>query len=235
MATTWWRYLGRVPYDAGIALQARVAAEREAGVRPDTLLLLEHPPTYTLGRRAGGDDVRWAESDLDRRGIRVVRVGRGGGTTYHGPGQLVGYPIVRLAHGGRAVRGFVEAIEDLLVDVAARVGVVAARRAGHPGIWAGGAKLGSIGIEIHRGVSRHGFALNVDMDLEPFQGIVPCGVPGLAITALARLAPEPPTVPAVARLVVEAWRERLGEVREEEWPERTEEPMEEADGCERID
>src|SRR5262245_27020104 len=112
-----WRNLGVVPYTAATAIQTQVAVERAADQRPDTLLLLEHPPTITLGRRAPDTDVRWTAGDLESRGIESVRVGRGGGATYHGPGQLVGYPIVRLAHQGRGVRRFVEALEALLIDV----------------------------------------------------------------------------------------------------------------------
>jgi len=210
-----WHTLGRVPYAAALALQDRVAAERERGLRPDTLLLLEHPPTITLGRRATAADVLWDEARLRQRGISVVRVGRGGRATVHGPGQLVGYPIVRLSRGGRGVRHFVCALEGMLLDVAASFGVSAERRAGHPGIWVGDRKLASIGIEVRRGVSRHGFALNVDTDLEPFSAIVPCGVPGLRFVDLSRAAGAEVQMTAVIGEVVRAWRARFGEIEEE--------------------
>ena len=202
-------------YAGGIAIQERLASAREKHERPDTLLLLEHPPTVTLGRHASERDVFWGEGELARRGIAVVRVGRGGGATYHGPGQLVGYPIIAVAHAGRAVRKFVESLEEMLLDVAREFGVPAVRRPGYPGIWVGDAKLASIGIEIHHGVSRHGFAMNVDMDLTPFSGIAPCGMTGLSLTDLARASGSAVTLPQVVATAVRAWGNRFGEIAEE--------------------
>jgi len=210
-----WHALGVVEYTAALAIQQRVAAEREACLRPDTLLLLEHPPTITLGRRAGDADVLWDASRLGRAGIAVERVGRGGRATYHGPGQLVGYPIVLLEHGGRAVRRFVAELEELLLEVSEQFGVRAAVRPAHPGIWVGDKKLASIGIEVRRGVSRHGFALNTDVDLEPFAAIVPCGMPGLELTDLSRETGTTVSVATAADAVLRAWRSRFGEMEEE--------------------
>jgi lipoate-protein ligase B len=215
LATGIWHALGLVSYAAGLEVQERIAGERERDLRPDTLLLLEHPPTITLGRRASRNDVLWNPEALARAGIAVERVRRGGQATYHGPGQLVGYPIVRLSSAGRGVRRFVESLEEMLFDVIASFGGRAERRAGHPGAWVANRKIASIGIEIRRGVSRHGFALNVDMDLGPFSAIIPCGMPGLELTDLARAGNVEVDVSAAAAAVVRAWKRRFGEFEEE--------------------
>ncbi len=207
--------LGRVPYPTALSIQERIAAERARELRPDTLLLLEHPPTITLGRRAGAEDVLWDAERLARAGIAVERVGRGGRATYHGPGQLIGYPISRLSSHGRGVRCFVSGLEALLLDVACIFEVRASRRLGHPGIWVGDRKLASIGIEVHRGVSRHGFALNVDVDPRPFEAIVPCGIPRLEVTDLTRETHSRISIEMAARAVLAAWRLRFGEIEEE--------------------
>ena len=210
-----WHALEFVSYRSGLAIQDRVADECARGLRPDTLLLLEHPPTITLGRRASGADVLWDAERLGRSGIAVERVGRGGGATLHVPGQLVGYPIVRLAHGGRAVRAFVAGLEALLLDVARSFGVRADRRAGQPGVWVGDRKLASIGIEVRHGISRHGFALNVDVELALFRAIVPCGVPGLEMTDLSRETGATIRIAEATDVLVRAWRARFGTMEEE--------------------
>lgn len=210
-----WCYLGCVDYSEAVVIQERLVAERLRDLRPDTLLLLEHPPTITLGRRAADADVRWNEKELERQAVVVRRVRRGGAATYHGPGQLVGYPIVRLGGLGRGVRDFVTRLEDVLCLAARSFQVTAGRREGLPGVWVGEAKLASIGIEVHRGVSQHGFALNVDMDLGPFAAIVPCGMPGVALTDLSRAAGARVTIADAAGAVLRAWRERFGEIAEE--------------------
>ena len=211
-----WQALGVVPYPIGLAIQRQLADERAAGLRSDTLLLLEHPPTITLGRRAGQEDVLWGVERLAGAGIVVERVGRGGRATYHGPGQLIGYAIARLSSHGRGVRRFVSQMEAVLLDVAQSF-----RRDGFacvqvtPGLWVGDRKLASIGIEVRSGISRHGFALNVDVDLRPFAAIVPCGIPGLEITDLTREAGSRITVEVAALRVLAAWRRRFGEIVEE--------------------
>jgi lipoate-protein ligase B len=210
-----WHALGSVPYRTGLAIQERIGAERSRGLRPDTLLLLEHPPTVTLGRRAGAEDVLWDPDRLARAGIAVERAGRGGRATYHGPGQLIGYPIVRLSSHGRGVRRFVAGLEALLLDVARLFEVMATRRSGHPGIWVGDRKLASIGIEVRRGVSRHGFALNVDVDPRAFEAIVPCGMPGLEVTDLTREARSRISIEMAARAVLAVWTLRFGKIEEE--------------------
>jgi lipoate-protein ligase B len=207
--------LGRVPYVDALRAQEERARLRIADAVPDALLLLEHPPTVTFGRRAAADDLAVERSVLERRGVSLFSVGRGGRATYHGPGQLVGYPIVRLSREGRGVRRFVGALENALVATARALGVAADRRVGHPGVWVEEAKLASIGIEVHRGVVRHGFALNVDMDLGPFGAIVPCGVPGLPMTDLSRAAGRSVTIAEATARLLDAWAMEFGEIREE--------------------
>ncbi|MGH7898303.1 MAG: lipoyl(octanoyl) transferase LipB [Candidatus Binatia bacterium] len=210
-----WKTFGRVSYATGLAFQESVAGERERNLRPDTLLLLEHDPTITLGRRSTEADVLWNARELESRGIPIVRVARGGQATYHGPGQLVGYPVARLSKGGRGVREFVAALEGVLLETARRFAVAAQRRSGHPGVWVGERKLGSIGIQVRRGVSRHGFALNVAMDLEPFQAIVPCGCPGLVPIDLSRAARVRIDRAEAETALLSAWRAIFGDIEEE--------------------
>ncbi len=187
------RWLGRVAYRDAWALQQALAAARSDGaLADDQLLLLEHDPVLTLGRNADPEHVLAPRELLAARGIEVLRVERGGEVTYHGPGQLVAYPVVALGTGRGAlgVRSFVAALEGAMEDVCAASGVAAGPRAGHPGTWAGSGdgpvrKVGAIGIRIARGVSFHGIALNVSTDLADFDLIDPCGMPGLRSTSLA--------------------------------------------------
>jgi lipoate-protein ligase B len=211
----YWRALGRISYREGLEIQDRVAGERLLHLRPDTLLLLEHPPTITLGRRGSRADILWSEGRLAHAGISVERVRRGGFATYHGPGQLVGYVIAVVGYEGRGVRKFVRTIEQALCQAVREFGLHAEAGRGGPGLWLGSSKVASIGIEVRRRISRHGFAVNVDMDLEPFRGIVPCGAPGLAITDLSRAAGRRIAVAEVERAVVRAWRDWFGEIEED--------------------
>jgi lipoyl(octanoyl) transferase len=184
------RWLGRVEYRDAWQLQKRLAAARADGAIPDQLLLLEHSPVLTLGRGADESHVLATPDELAARGIEVVRVERGGEVTYHGPGQLVAYPVVRLADRDLLLRPFVRALEAALVDTCAGFGVAAARRDGHPGCWVdregvAPRKIGALGIRVERGTSYHGVALNVDVDLDDFALIDPCGMPGLRSTSIA--------------------------------------------------
>lgn len=187
IAATW---LGRVPYREAWGLQKRLAGLRADGLVGDQLVLLEHPPVLTLGRHADEGHVLADAAELTRRGIEVVRVERGGEVTYHGPGQLVAYPILRLADRDLLLRPFVRALEAAMVATCAAFDIDAGRRDGHPGCWcdADGSlprKIGALGIRVERGVSYHGIALNVDPVLADFELIDPCGVPGLASTSVA--------------------------------------------------
>ena len=182
-----WCFLGRVGYDDARRLQEHLAAERVAGTIGDRLLLLEHPPVVTLGRHAPDPFAAVARGDAPLPPV-PVRVGRGGGATYHGPGQLVAYPVVALRSGGRGVRRFVAALEESLCDVARLSGVAAVRRAGLPGAWAPGEsprKLGSVGIGVRRGVTLHGAALNLARSsVDGFRGFDPCGLAGVVATSV---------------------------------------------------
>jgi lipoyl(octanoyl) transferase len=184
-------WLGRVPYRDAWASQKELVARRAAGEIGDRLLLLEHPAVLTLGKHGDQAHVLAPEAELERRGIEVIRVERGGEVTYHGPGQLVAYPILKLAERGILVRPLVRALEAALIETCAGFGVAAGRRDGEPGCWVGSdgpfhRKIGALGLRIERGVSYHGIALNVDPDLADFDLIDPCGMPGLTSTSVAR-------------------------------------------------
>jgi lipoyl(octanoyl) transferase len=184
------RWLGRVAYREAWDLQKRLVAARADGRIADQLLLLEHPAVLTLGRHADDAHVLATPDELDRRGIEVIRVERGGEVTYHGPGQLVAYPVLRLAERELLLRPYVRALEAALADTCRAFGVEAGRRDGHPGCWvdAGGPeprKIGALGIRVERGVAYHGIALNVGVDLADFDLIDPCGMPGLVSTSIA--------------------------------------------------
>lgn len=201
------RWLGRIAYREAWQLQKRLVDDRAAGRIPDQLLLLEHDPVLTLGRHADPAHVLAPRNVLDARGIELIQVERGGEVTYHGPGQLVAYPILHLAERGLLLRPLVRALEAAMAATCLALGVVADRRDGHPGCWcdpAGPAprKIGALGIRVERGVSYHGIALNVDPDLGDFDLIDPCGMPGVASTSIARESgrpDEPPSTVAVAR------------------------------------
>ena len=179
-------HLGRVPYAEALALQHRVRAARQAGVIPDTVLLLEHLPVYTRGRRSVPGELPFGEDYYAAQGIEIVDVDRGGKVTYHGPGQLVAYPIV----GVTDVMGFVQQLEQVMVDALHDEGVEARGRAADgrdfTGVWVGERKIGSIGLHVSHGVTMHGLSLNVDGDLAPFEWIVPCGLGGVAMTSVQR-------------------------------------------------
>jgi lipoyl(octanoyl) transferase len=181
-----WR-MGVVPYAEALVLQKRLEVERQDGRVPDVLLLLEHPPTYTRGRRSTPDELPMGEDWYRAQGIEVLDTDRGGRVTYHGPGQLVGYPIVSLRPYGDDVHAYVRRIEELIVDVLATYGIEARPVEGLTGVWtADRRKIGSIGIHVSRGVTRHGFAINVNNDLQPFEWIVPCGIEHCRMSSVAR-------------------------------------------------
>lgn len=176
--------IGRIDYDEALSLQRRIHAARAAGAIGDVLLLLEHPPVYTRGRRAQPEELPFGEEWYRERGIAIRDVDRGGKTTYHGPGQLVGYPILDTAIVGRDVVKLVRTIEDALIATLAAEGAEARRDAHGRGVWAGDGKIASIGLHIARGVTTHGFSINVDCDLEPFTWIKPCGLDDPATSLL---------------------------------------------------
>jgi lipoyl(octanoyl) transferase len=199
------RWLGRIPYRDAWALQHELVERRAAGETADTLLLLEHPAVLTLGRHADEGHILASPGELAARGIECIRVERGGEVTYHGPGQLVAYPILALSRRGLLLRPFVRALEAAMVATCASLGVAAARREGHPGCWCDPdgprpRKIGALGVRIERGISYHGIALNIHPDLRDFELIDPCGMPGVESTSVAREAgwPDQRTAGAVA-------------------------------------
>jgi lipoyl(octanoyl) transferase len=207
-------WLGRVPYRQAWDLQRRLAALRADEHIPDQLLLLEHPAVLTLGRHADEAHVLAPPDELARRGIDVLRVERGGEVTYHGPGQLVAYPILRLDRRGLLLRPLVRALEGAMADTCRAFGVEADRRDGHPGCWCAPdgnrpRKIGALGIRVERGVTYHGIALNVAPDLGDFALIDACGMPGTVSTSLAAEGADAPSVHVAARTFAAALGDRL--------------------------
>jgi lipoyl(octanoyl) transferase len=176
----WVARAGVVPYLEAVEMQTRLRERRQAGEIPDSLLLLEHPPTYTKGRRSEKSDLPMGEDWYWSQGIEVHETTRGGRVTYHGPGQLVGYPIMGVGD----VVAFLRTMESGLIAALADEGVEAEVREGLTGVWVGDRKIGSIGLHVSRGVTMHGFAVNVDGDLQPWEWIVPCGIDGVRMTSL---------------------------------------------------
>ncbi len=217
------RRLGLMPYREAWDLQKRLAAERAADSIPDTLLLLEHPHTYTLGRSGHAENLLWNEAQLRERGVTVEWVDRGGDITYHGPGQLVGYPILKLgqpsADNGRIPQadyvGYVRRLEEMLIRALARFGIVSGQINGLTGVWVqpdaasrcphcppfaklAPSKIAAIGVRVDaRGVSQHGFALNVAPDMSYFDGIIPCGIRDHGVVSMADLLGDSPGMEAV--------------------------------------
>jgi lipoate-protein ligase B len=182
----WVCHLGTVRYGDALAMQDGIRSRRQAGELPDTLLLLEHPPVYTRGRRSGAGDLPFGEDFYRAKGIEVIDTDRGGQLTYHGPGQLVGYPIMRVED----VHRFLRTMEDAIVATLAEEGVHARSRheegIDYTGVWVADRKIASIGVHVSRGIATHGFAVNVENDLEPFTWVVACGLPDVSMTSLER-------------------------------------------------
>jgi lipoate-protein ligase B len=176
--------LGRVPYREGVAMQERVRAARQAGELPDTLLVLEHPPVYTLGRRSTPGDLPMGEDWYRAQGIEVEHTDRGGKLTYHGPGQVVGYPIVGVTDVVAYVRTLERALVAALADEEIAARVRTDEGPDYTGVWVADRKIASIGVHVARGVTTHGFAVNVENDLQPFEWVVACGLPTVRMTSV---------------------------------------------------
>ena len=208
----WVVHPGRLPYAEGLALQERVRDARERDLVPDTLLLLEHDPVYTRGRRTAPGELPMPAGWYAERGIEIAQVDRGGRATYHGPGQLVGYPIVRTTD----VLGHVRGMERIISAALAQEGITAAGRTDdgpdYTGVWVAGERtIASLGVHVRRGITTHGFAINVDNDLEPFEWIVPCGLDGVAMTSVAReTGRDGPLLPCIRRRVAFAYASDRG-------------------------
>jgi lipoyl(octanoyl) transferase len=204
---------GRVPYAEALRWQRQLVSARSAGAAPDTLLLLEHPPTITLGARADPAHVLVPPDELARRGVAVVASDRGGDVTYHAPGQIVGYPILKLSQHGADLGRYMRTLEELIIRTVARYGVAAERAPGLTGVWVEGgrAKLCAIGVRLSAaGVTSHGFALNVRPDLAGFDQIVPCGISDRAVTSLERLLGAAPPDDEVADTLLGQFAELFG-------------------------
>jgi lipoyl(octanoyl) transferase len=218
--------LGLVDYQHAWDLQNRLAAEIARGERPDTLLLLEHPHTYTFGRRGKAENLLWDEKKLAENGIAIHWVDRGGDVTYHGPGQLVGYPLMRLE--GTDHVGYVRNLEKVLIAALARLGLVSGQINGKTGVWVQAdvasrcprckpenrhkpAKIAAIGVKVDaNGITRHGFALNVNPQMDYFEGIIPCGIADSPVISLADIFPSPPAMDTVKREVLRAFGDIFG-------------------------
>jgi lipoate-protein ligase B len=183
--------LGEVAYDDALALQRRLLEERRLGLRPDTLVLLSHPPVVTVGRGGGAQHVLLSAEQLAARGIELRETDRGGDVTFHGPGQVVGYAILDLGVHGRDLHRFLRRMEEAVLRALAIVGVEGRREPGLTGVWAGDRKVCAIGIKVSRWISMHGFALNVATDLSFFDVIVPCGIADRGVTSLTELLGRP--------------------------------------------
>jgi lipoate-protein ligase B len=193
--------LGRVDYEEAWALQRREVERRQKNEGDDVLLFVEHPHVITIGRNADGSALVADRRLIEARGARVVATDRGGDVTYHGPGQLVGYPIIRLEATRRDIRRYVHDLEEVLIETLADFGVFAARHPQHRGVWVQERKIASLGIRISRWVTSHGFALNVSTDLSYFSLMNPCGIPGCAMTSLEMETAKPIAMAAVRERV----------------------------------
>src|ERR1700761_4151583 len=213
--------LGIIPYLEAWELQKELAEQRRKGEIPDVLLLLEHPPTYTRGRRSKPEELSMGIEWYEAQGIEVLDTDRGGLVTYHGPGQLVAYPILDLTPLGGDVHEYVRGLERVMIGSLAEHGVGAQTIAGLTGVWTEGPppapglpdaarKIGSIGIHVSKGITTHGLAVNVDNDLQPFEWVVPCGVQGGGMTWIAREGGSAATVPAFGETVARHFAAEFG-------------------------
>lgn len=203
----------QLDYESAWRLQRELVEERVADRRPDTLVLVEHDPVFTIGRTGREDHWGGDEDALRRAGYPVYHVERGGSVTYHGPGQIVGYPILRLSRFCSGPRDFMRLLEEVLIRALAGWGIVGHRREKLPGVWVGEDpvhKIAAMGVRISRGVTMHGFALNATVDLAPFARIVPCGIAGCRVTSMAALLGRPVELESVRQRIAEVFGEVFG-------------------------
>ena len=193
------RWLGRVDYSEGLRIQERCVQQLVSNEAEEQLLLLEHPHVFTLGRGADSSNILTGDAELQALSVEVHETGRGGDVTYHGPGQLVGYPIINLRPDRCDVHRYVRDVEEVLIRTIRDFGVTGSRISGLTGVWVGNEKIGAIGVRIARWVTSHGFALNVNTDLSYFRMIVPCGITGKGVTSLSRLLGHPVDLEEVGR------------------------------------
>lgn len=197
---------GRTEYKQAWDRQLELVEKRRSGAAPDTLVLTEHEPVFTIGARPGADQhLVWTEQMLRQQGVDVIKTNRGGDITYHGPGQIVGYPIMDL-NGKRDLHAYLRSMEEVLIRTVAQFGIKADRREGKTGIWVETRKIAAIGVAVKSWITYHGFALNVSPDLSHYDGIVPCGITDGTVTSLEKECPSTPLMGLVkARLIQEFW------------------------------
>jgi lipoate-protein ligase B len=216
------RWLGLVPYQQAWDLQVDLARQIAVGEQPPTLLLLEHPHTYTFGRSGHASNLLWDKAELEQRDVQVLWVDRGGDVTYHGPGQLVGYPLIPLRIDSLVnprtdsstplphadYLGYLRSLEQVIILALKQLDVQASQQKNLTGVWVAGAKIAAIGVKVDaRGITRHGFALNVAPDMSYWDGIIGCGLQGYPVTSLSRLLPAPPPMEQVIQAVIGAFAE----------------------------
>ncbi len=205
--------LERLDYETAWTLQQQLVKDRLAALCPDTLLLLEHEPVFSAGRTARSEHWGGGEDITQVAGIPVVRVERGGSVTYHGPGQLVGYPILKLNRFCQGPKAYVRMLEEVIIRTLGQLNIAGRRMEKLPGVWVGDerpAKIAAIGTRIERGVTMHGFALNVTVDLWPFSQIVPCGLAGCRVTSVAETLAGPAAMHDIRRCVAEQFARVFG-------------------------
>lgn len=203
-------YMSRIGYGEAWELQKELVQDIGAEERPDTLLLLEHPPTYTIGTDRHPEHLLYGPEELQRRGIQVFQIDRGGDITYHGPGQLVGYPLLYLTAEGLDLHAYLRSLEEAIISLLAEFGIEGGRKSEYTGVWVGDEKIAAIGVKFNRArtrkgfVTSHGFAFNVKrgVEQEGFQGIIPCGISEYGVTSLEKLTGEELTVEAIAERIL---------------------------------
>lgn len=212
-------WLGDMEYLEAYDLQLSLVEKVHSGQEPNTLLLLEHPHVYTKGRLSKGSDVLLPEEDLAAKGVAVLETDRGGQVTYHGPGQLVVYPIVNLKDWGGPVK-YVRALEQVVIATLAEMGITANCESGNTGVWTGQGKIAAIGVKISRGIAFHGLALNVNTDLTYYQNIIPCGIADRPVTSMASILKEPVDMELVRYGLVYQFGREFGWTMEDGLPEQ---------------
>ena len=206
----WWVNLGREPYASAETLQHRLVEWRQQGRIDDTLLLLEHEPVFTLGRRADRNHILASDEVLAREGVEVRETERGGDVTYHGPGQIVGYPIIHLPSHGLGASDYMHRLEQVLMDTMQDFGIPTHRREGIIGVWVGENKIAALGVRIRKGVAFHGFALNVATNMFHWTLIIPCGIMDGGVTSMALELPEAPPPELVRTHIANHWAMLFG-------------------------
>ena len=203
-------YLGVVPYDLALRLQQALLSARAEGLLPDVLLLLQHPPAFTVGRFRGKEDIIVPREMLTREGIAVFHTNRGGSVTYHGPGQLIGYPVLNLKEKGLGVRQYIWSLEEVTIRLLHTIGIQGHRAPDHRGVWVGDKKICSVGVNVSRDISTHGFALNVSNELHCFQYIRPCGLASEVMTSVSELSGRSAEVETVVSDAIRCFSEVFG-------------------------